>query len=118
SHFAISTPSIILIGSLVTTSNARREHILLVPLHLSQPRFADGDAFGFAIVIPHGAEGERLALFLEGEAGGEVAGEFGGADGGRFEQGEEQGALEVARADDPRGDAIDARVEVVEAEVD
>jgi hypothetical protein len=94
------------------------QNVLLIPLHLRQPRFADGDIFGFAVVIPHGTEGERAGFFLEGEAGSVVAGKFGGADGGRFEQRQEEGAEQVARADDPRGDAVDARVEVIEAEVD
>jgi len=47
-----------------------------------------------------------------------VTGQFRRADGGRFEQRKEQGAKQVACADDPRGDAVDARIEVVEAEVD
>ena len=34
------------------------------------------------------------------------------------EQRDQERFLQIARADDPRGDAVDARVEVVEAEVD
>src|SRR5687768_2193907 len=109
-------PSLISYWSIIV--HALAQHILLMPLHLRHPRFADGHAFALAVEIPHGAEGERAGFFLEGEAGGKVARKFRGPDGGRFEEREEQGAEQIARADDPRGDAIDARVEVVEANVD
>src|SRR5258708_39261747 len=92
------------------------QNTFLTPLHLREPRFADGDAFALAAIIPHGAEGQRAGFFLEGEAGGVVAAEFGGAGGGRFEQREEQGARQGACADDPCGDAGGAGVRIVEAE--
>ncbi len=94
------------------------QNLLLIPLHLLQPSFANGNVFAFAVVIPYGAEGERTGFFLQREPGCVVFFRFGGADGGRFEQREEEGAEQVARADDPRGDAVDARVEIVEYKAD
>ena len=70
------------------------------------------------MVIPNRAEGEGFGFFLEGEASGVVAFEFGSLDARRFEQGDEERAKHVAGADDPRGDAVDAGVEVIETDVD
>jgi hypothetical protein len=70
-----------------------------------------------AETIPHDAGREDLRFLLQGEAGSVVAGSFGRPDAGRFEQGEEERTQHTPHSDDPRGDSIDARVEVVQPEV-
>ena len=56
-----------------------RQYILLVLLHLSEPGAPDGHVLGFAVVIPHRAERQRLRFFQQREARGVVAGGFGRA---------------------------------------
>jgi len=85
---------------------------------LSKPSVTDRDGFGVAVVIPGCAEWERFGFLLQGEASGVVAFDFGGFDSGRFEKCDEQGAEHVAGAHNPRGNAIDTSVEVIEANVD
>jgi hypothetical protein len=90
-----------------------------VAFDVVQPCAADRDARTQAVVIPDGAVGERLEFFLQRQAGGQVAGGFGRAqqvDG--FDQGQQQGFDHAPRADDPGGDAVDAGVEEVQADVD
>ena len=72
-----------------------------------------------AVLVPHGADWEGFGLFLQGEAGGVIAGllGFAQADGG-LKQALEEGAQHVAGADDPGGDAVDAGIEIIEADVD
>jgi hypothetical protein len=72
-----------------------------------------------AILFPDGAPWEGFAVFHEGEAGGVIAGVLGGAQFvQRTEEAEEQGFLRGARADYPGGDAVDAGIEEIEADVD
>src|SRR5688572_11549307 len=82
------------------------EHVAFVGLHVGNPFRGGRDVAGGTVVVPDGAEGEGLELFLKREPGREVAGAFGVAEGvGGLEEGFEQGLEHGARADDPGGDA-------------
>ena len=62
--------------------------------------------------VPHGTPGQGFCFFEQGKSCGEVAVGFGLAQlARRFEQGEEEGFLGGADADDPSGHAVDAGVE-------
>ena len=71
-----------------------------------------------AVVIPDRAERERLGFLHQGEARGVIAGAFEflvGCVG--FEHRDAERPKQVARADDPRGDAVDAGVEEIQPDM-
>ena len=95
------------------------QNFFFVLLHFRQPVFADGDVIRRAVKVPDGAEGQRALFFLQGEAGGEIFGGFGGTQPcRRLQQTDEEGTNDVAGADHPRGDAVDAGVKIIQADVD
>ena len=70
------------------------------------------------MVVPHCSEGHELHVLEQGQARGKVACLFHLAECvDRLEQGDEQGLEQVARADGPCGDAVDAGVEIVQPEM-
>ena len=90
---------------------------MLVDFYLAEPVGA-GDILALEIFIPDDAERKHLAFLEQSEAAGIVAGGFELAEfRGRFEKRDEQGLEGATGADDPGGDAVDAGVEVVEADV-
>ncbi len=97
---------------------AQAQDILFVLADLGEPGAVGGDTLLVAVVFPDGGPGERLGFFHQGEAGGEVtdALEFLVLMVG-FKEREAEGAEEVAGADDPGGDAVDAGVEEIQTEV-
>ena len=91
--------------------------LLFVIFHFFQPRLAGWDIGLTAEFGPNRTPRQGLCFLQEGETPGVIAFGFGRAElRGGFEQGEEQGFLRGTDADDPCGHAIDAGVEVVEAD--
>ena len=98
-------------------SVSEASRLLPVRLRLGQPRYADGHIMTAAELIPDRAPREGLGFFEQGQTCGQVAVGFGFAELlGGFKQGEKEGFLGGADADDPGGHTVDARVEVVEAD--
>ena len=93
------------------------QNIFLIALYFDKPMVADGDALLFAVIIPDRAEGQRLGFFLQCEAGGQVTTGFRRADERRLQQRDEQRAQHVARANRPCGNAVDARIEIIQTDV-
>src|SRR5262249_33570275 len=89
-------------GVCLLPSAARRQHLALVPPHFGQPPGSDGDTLRQAVVVPHGAERERLQFLEQRQSLGEVAVEFQPAqEVDRFEQRREQRLQQAPGADHP-----------------
>jgi L-rhamnose mutarotase len=85
---------------------------LPVSLCLGQPSGASGHIVSLAEFVPDGAPREGFRFFKQGQACGEISAGFGFTQARQwFEQGEEEGFLGGADADDPSGHAVDAGVE-------
>lgn len=71
----------------------------------------------FAVEVPDGVPGKRFRLFLKRQPRGEIPCGFGGFDFlRRFEEAAEKRLAHVLRADDPRADAVDGCVEVIQSD--
>ena len=93
------------------------EDFTLVFPRFVEPIGADRDVLRFAILIPDSSPGHTFEFFHERETGSEIPGFFGFLESCWLEQGYEKGLERIAGADSPSGDAVDAGIEEVEADV-
>ena len=85
----------------------------------AQPALADGNAALLAVIIPDRAERQRARFLEKREARGVIACRLGARRRSIGSSRARRSALSmIARADDPGGDAVDAGVEVIQADVD
>src|ERR1051326_7389078 len=102
-------------GPVILTALAQQA--LLVLLDFIQPRRSHRNAFALAVKIPNRTKWQRFHLFLQGQARREITGGFGSAKFlRRLEQRNQKRPKHVARADHPRCNAIDARVEIIQTD--
>src|SRR5437588_6856566 len=88
--------------------------VAFVILHFGKPAAGSWNIFRVAIVIPNGAEREGFSFFHQGQTGSVITVEFTGLElGDGSNEGEQKRFEQVARADDPGGDAVDAGVKII-----
>src|SRR5436190_24162985 len=90
------------------------KNIRFIPFQSGQPTVSHRHALALAIGIPYSAKRQGFGFFLQSQPSGVIATRFTFPDSRRFEQTYQERAQYVACADNPGRHPVNARIEIVQ----